>query len=84
MGRDELLEIVVDLLGGLAQRELAKRDEVASAEEVGERLVDLLGRVDRAALEAVDQRVGRDVDELDLVGLVEHAVRDASRARTRR
>ena len=71
---DVALEVVVDLLGGLAQGQLAQRDQVASAEEVAERLVDLLGVVDRASLQPVDERVGRQVDELDLVGLVEHAI----------
>ena len=69
------LEELVDLLGGLAQGQLAQRDQVLALEEVGQRAGDLVEVVDDAASQAVEQRGGREVDEDDLVGRVEHGVR---------
>ena len=63
-----LLERLVDPVGDPHQRELAQRAEVALPEVVGERGVDLLRRVDVAVRHAPAQRLGRHVDELDLVG----------------
>ena len=57
-----------------AQRELAQRDQVALAEETVDRARAFVRHVDLAGLQTREQLVGRQVDELDLVGLVEHAV----------
>ena len=72
----DALEELVDLLGGLAQGQLAQRDQVLALEEVGQRAGDLVEVVDDAAPQAVEQRGGREVHEHDLVGRVEHGVRD--------
>ncbi len=58
-----------------AQRQLAQRDQVALAEEVLDRAPRLLRHVDLALAQALQQLVGRGVDQLDLVGALEHAVR---------
>ena len=64
----------LDLLRGLAQRELAQGGQVLDPEEVVERGVDPLGRVDLARPQALDQRLGREVDQHHLVGGGEHGV----------
>ena len=71
-----LLERLVDPVGHPHQRELAQRAEVADAEVVRERGVDLLRLVDVAVRHAPPQRLGRLVDQLDLVGRPDHRVRD--------
>ena len=58
----------LDLLGDLAQRDLAQRREVLDLEEVVERGRDPLRRVDLAGPQPLDQRLGGEVDEHDLVG----------------
>ena len=63
-----LLEPLVDPVGDPQQRQLAQRREVADPEVVRQRGVDLLGRVDVAVGHAAPQRLGRHVDQLDLVG----------------
>ena len=62
------LESFIDLVGQPQQGELAQRRQVADPEVVGERRVDLLGLVDVAVRHPAAQRLGRHVDELDLVG----------------
>jgi hypothetical protein len=61
-------------LGDLAQCHLAQSGQVLDLEEVVERRLDALARVDLAGAEPLDQRLGREVDEDDLVGLAEDAV----------
>ena len=78
--RDQPLGL--DLLGDLAQRDLAQRGEVLDPEEAVERGVDALGRVDLAGAQALEQRLGREVDEHDLVGAAEHRSGSVSRTRT--
>ena len=56
----------VDPLGGAAQRELAERDEVPLAEEALERALRLLRDVDLPVPEALEQLVGREVDQTHL------------------
>ncbi len=68
------LDVVLDPIGGAAQRELAQRHQVAFAEEVARRPLDLLGNVDLAGLEPREQVVGRDVDQHHFVGVVEERV----------
>ena len=69
-----LLDVGVDRLRRAAQRELAQREQVAPLEEVLGRALRLLGQVDLALREPLQQLLGRDVDELDLVGALEHGV----------
>ena len=58
-----------------AQREFAQCHQVRLAEEAFDRRTDLVGHVDLALLQALQQVVRGQVDQLDLVGLVEHVVR---------
>ena len=67
-------ELGVDALGGAAERELAQRGEVAGGEVVRERAARGLADVDLALLQALDQVVGGDVDDLDVVGAVDDRV----------
>ena len=62
------LQPLVDLVRQPQQRELAQRRQVADPEVVGERRIDLLGLVDVAVRHPAAQRLGRHVDQLDLVG----------------
>ena len=57
----------VDLVGHPQQRQLPQRGEVARLEVVRERGVDLLGGVDVAVREPAPQRLGGDVDQLQLL-----------------
>src|SRR5208282_2990147 len=57
-----------DLLGDLAQRYLPQGGEVLEAEEVVECGVDALARVDLAGAQPLEQGLGREVNEHDLVG----------------
>ena len=71
-----LAHLPVDALGGAPQRELAQGDQVPLAEEIPQGAGGGLGHVDLALVQPLDQLVGRQVDELDLVGLVEDPVRN--------
>ena len=64
----------VDLVGHPQQRQLPQRGEVARLEVVRERGVDLLGGVDVAVREPAAQRLGGDVDQLDLFRAADHLV----------
>ena len=66
--------LVIDTVGRAAQRQLAQRQQVALAEEVVGRALGLLRQVDLALFQPQQQLVGRQVDDDDLVGFVEHAV----------
>ena len=76
-------QLLVDALGGAPQRELAQRRQVAGREVMLERALGLLGDVDLAFFQALDQVVGREIDELDGVGAVEDRSPARSRARER-
>ena len=65
----------IDAIGRAAQRKFAQRNQVWLAEEAIERGARLLGQVHLARLQAFQQIVGREVDQLDLGGFVEHLVR---------
>ncbi len=69
------LHLLVDLVGQPEQGELAQRGEVAHPEVIGQGGVDLVGRVDVAVGHPAPQRLGRHVDELDLVGRPHDRVR---------
>ena len=71
-----VLERLVDAVGNPQERELAQRREVAGAEVVRERGVDLLRLVDVAVRHAAAERFGRHVDELELIGLAHDRVGD--------
>ena len=80
----DLQPLGLDVLGDLAQRDLAQRLEVLDAEEAVERGRHARGRVDLAGAQALDQRRRREVDEHDLVGLRRAPSPGTSRARARR
>ena len=65
----------VDAVGGLAQCQFAQRNQIALAEEVLQRPLGLLRDVHPAFAHALQQVIRRYVDQLDFVGLVEHAIR---------
>ena len=77
-------QLLVDALGGAPQRQLAQSGQIGGREEMLERALGLLGDVDLALFQALDQVVGSDVDKLDGVGAIEDRVRAPSRARGRR
>ncbi|MCY1420907.1 hypothetical protein D9M71_365440 [compost metagenome] len=68
------LHLVVNAVGGAAQGQLAKREQVALAEEVRRGPLGLRRQVDLAGLQALQQFVGRKVDHHHLVGLIEQPV----------
>ena len=68
-------QLLVDPVGGAAQRQLAQRRQLGGREEMLERAFGLLGNVDLALLEALDQ-IGRgEIDQLDRIGAIEDGVR---------
>ncbi len=67
-------QLLVDPLGGAAQRQLAQRGQIARREIVFQRPFGLLGHIDLALLEPLDQIVGRQVDQLDRIGAIDHRV----------
>ncbi len=69
-----LAHLRVDAIGRAPQREFAQRDQVALAEEVAHRALGLLREIDLAVAHPLEQFLGRQVDERDFVGRVEHAI----------
>ena len=67
-------EVGVDALGGAAQGELAQRRQVLRLEETFARARRHVAHIDLALGEALEQLLGRQVDQHDLVGFLEHAV----------
>ena len=53
-----LFELVLDLLGGAAERQLAQSVQIAGSEEVRHRSLDPLRRVDQTLFEALPERLG--------------------------
>ena len=64
----------IDTIRRAPQRELAQGEQVALAEEVLDRTRGLLGKVDLAFLQPLQQVVGREVDQHDVIRVVEYAV----------
>ena len=69
------LQPLVDAVGQPEQGQLAQRGQVAGPEVVPQRGVDLVGRVDVAVRHPPAQRLGRHVDEFDLLGRPHDRVR---------
>jgi hypothetical protein len=61
-------------VGRAAQGQFAERDQVPFAEELLQGPGRLLRHVDPAFTQPFEQDLGRDVDQLDLVGALEHGV----------
>ena len=69
-------EALLDPVGDPEQGELSQRRKVAGTEVVAERGVDPLRRIDVAVRHPPPDRLGRHVDELDLVGPADDRVGD--------
>jgi len=69
------LHLRVDAVGSAPQRQLAQRDQVAFVEEVLYRALGLLRQIHLALLEPLQQVIRRQVDQLDLVGLLDDPIR---------
>ena len=68
-------QLLIDPLGGAPQRQFAQRGEIAGRKIMLQRALGLPGDVDLALLQPLDQIVGREVDQLDRMGAVEHRIR---------
>ena len=73
-------ELLVDALRGAPQRQLAQGRQVARREVVVERPLGLLRDIDLALLQPLDQIVGREVDDFDVIGAVDDRSPAPSRA----
>ena len=71
------LQLPLDALGGEPERQLAERREVRLGEELVERDLGALRRIDVAVLHPLAERVRAHVDELDLVGAEQDVLRQA-------
>ena len=67
-------EVGVDALGCPPHRQLAQRRQVLGLEEALARAIRHIRHVDLALGEPLQQLVGRQVDEHDLVGVLEHVI----------
>ncbi len=68
-------QLFVHPLGGTPQRQFAQRGQVARREIMLQRAFGLFGDVDLALLQALNEIVRREVDQLDGIGAVEHRIR---------
>ena len=68
-------ELLIDALGGAAQSQLAQCRQVARRKIMAYRALGLLRHIDLTLAQTLDQIFGREIDDLDIVGLVEDAVR---------
>ena len=68
-------QLLIDPLGSAPQRQFAQRGEIAGREIMLQRALGLLGDVDLALLQPLDQIIGREVDQLDRMGAVEYRIR---------
>lgn len=64
----------VDAVSGAAEGHFAEGDEVAGAEEILSGPVGLIGDVDFAFFQALDEFVGGEIDEFNFVGLIEDGI----------
>ncbi len=71
-----LRHVPVDPLCGAAQRHFAQRAEIAFPEEIPQRPGRNVRPVDMAFLQTGAQLIRRQVDQFDLIGHVQHGVRD--------
>ena len=76
VGLHVMEKLVVDALGGAAQGEFTQSRQVAGREKVLQCAFSVAGQVDFALSEPLQKVVGRDVDDLDVVGEVQDGVRN--------
>ena len=70
----EILHLRIDALGGSAQGQLAQGDQVSLAEEIARGPLGHLALVDLPLMNALQQLIGRSVDQLDLIRLFQHRI----------
>ena len=70
-----VLHLHVDTVGRSAQCQLAQGDQIALAEEVLYRPLGLLWQIHFTFFQPLQQVIGRQVDQLDLVGLLDDPIR---------
>ena len=75
MGLHVVEQLVVDALGGAPQRELPERREVAGRKEMLQGALGVTRQVDLAFPQPLQQVVGGDIDDLDVVGEVQDGIR---------
>ena len=66
--------LVVDAIGGAAQRQFAQRRQIAGGEEILRRPPGRLRHIDLAFVQALDELVGREIDQNDVGGLLQDPV----------
>ena len=76
-------QLLVDALRGAPQRQLAQRRQVAGREVALDGALRRLRHIDFSRLQPLDQVVGREVDDLDVVGAIDDRIRDGLAARER-
>ncbi len=64
--------LLIDPLGCSPECHFPQRDEIALAEKILERLLCVLRHIDLAVFESLQEIVGREVDQFDVIGLFEH------------
>ena len=64
----------LDTVRGTTQRKLAQGEQIGPAKELLGRRGGVLGYVDLSGAQTSEELVGRQIDELDFVGFVEHTV----------
>ncbi len=74
LGVAKLAHLVIDPIGGAAQRQLAQGDQVAFAEEVLNGALGLAGNIHFAFVQPSAQIVRRQIDQHHFAGLVKHVV----------
>ena len=68
-------KLLIHALSGAAKGEFAKCGEISGREVMLERPLGLLRDVDLSLFQPLNELIGRDVDDLDIVGLVEKGIR---------
>ena len=66
--------LIVDAIGGAAQRQFAQRRQIAGGEEILRRPPGCLRHIDLAVVQALDELVGREIDQNDVGGLLQDPV----------
>ena len=76
--------LLIHMLCGSAHAQLAQCSKITLAEEIGSRTRYLLRDIDFAFLKSFHQLVGRQVNQLDLRGIIDDSCRGLFRAPRRR
>ena len=66
--------LIVDAIGGAAQRQFAQRRQIAGGEEILRRPPGGLRHIHLAFVQALDELVGREIDQNDVGGLLQDPV----------